>query len=65
MVVRVVNNREEEMNTKMKQKENPKLINRRTSGQERKQRTDLFFINKALQKNAVFEMTQIICSRKD
>lgn len=65
MVVRVVNNREEEMNTKMKQKENPKLINRRTSGQERKQRTDLFFINKALQKTAVFEMTQIICSRKD
>lgn len=50
---------------KMGQKENPKLINRRTSGQEQKQRTDQFFINKALQKSSVFEMTQIICIRKD
>lgn len=50
MVVPVVNNKEEEMNTKKRQKANPKLINRRISGQDQKQRTDLFFINKALQK---------------
>lgn len=34
------------------------------SGKERNQKTDPFFINKALQK-AVFEMFKIVCIRND
>lgn len=55
MVVHVENEEEQTSTKEEAEKKNPKPINKRISGQEGKQRTDLFFINKALQKDLVWK----------